>query len=168
MSAQQANSGSFNTNTFGQRPQDCGPRGGCGGRGRFGGRHAGFHGGPPWARFRGMWPAVPVNIETTDSSFILTLFAAGLVKENISLGVQNDVLTVSYKGPSAAAAGEAEAEAARFTRREFHNESFERTFQLNGKVLVEGISARYADGILTVTLPKNPATNQPAQAIAVA
>lgn len=111
---------------------------------------------------------MPVNIETTESSFVLTLFAAGLVKENITLVVQNDVLTIAYKG--ADAAPEAEAEAApdpRYTRREFRNASFERAFQLNGKVLVAGITAHYAEGILTVTLPKNPDTNQPAQSISV-
>jgi HSP20 family protein len=166
MSTQQATS-AHSTYADPRSAGRCEPRGGCSGRGHFGGRrHAGFHSGPPWARFRGPWQSVPVNIETTDTSFVLTLFAAGLVKENISLAVQNDVLTIAYKG--AAAEADPTAPEARFTRREFHNESFERAFQLNGKVIVEEIKARYADGILTVTLPKNPATNQPPQAIAVA
>lgn len=140
------------------------PGGRCGGGrpgGRFGGRW-GRSGGP----FGGNSRSVPVNIETTDDSFVLTLFAAGLDKARIQLGVQNDVLTVSY----AAAPADADAQAAagaRYTRREFRDLPFERAFQLNGKVLTADISARYADGILTVTLPKNPATNQPAQDIRV-
>ncbi len=144
---------------------------GC--RGRGPGRHGGGWGqrtghrdGPPWARFFGATPPVPVNIETTDSSFVLTLYAAGLVKENIKLAVQNDVLTISYQGADAAPEA-ADAPDPRFTRREFQNASFERAFQFNGKVLTDGITARYAEGILTVTLPKNPVTNQPAQSFGV-
>lgn len=143
-------------------------RGGCGGRGRhWGGPAGGRRGIPPWARFfEGGWASAPVNIETTDTSFIIKLYAAGLVKEHISLNVQSDVLTIAYQGtepsPEAGAAPDA-----RYTRREFRNPSFERTFQLNGKVLVENISASYADGILTVTLPKTAEASQPAQSITV-
>jgi HSP20 family protein len=150
-----------------------GPYAGCGGRGRHWGRHfgqRGHRGGPPWAKFfGGAWQPVPVNIETTETSFVLSLFAAGLVKENISLTVQNDVLTIAYQGTDAAPNNSdvADAPDQRYTRREFRNASFERAFQLNGKVLTESIAATYADGILTVTLPKNPATNQAAQTIGV-
>ncbi|MBO2007799.1 Hsp20/alpha crystallin family protein [Hymenobacter negativus] len=142
---------------------------GCGGRGRHWGRHfgqRGHRGGPPWAKFfGGAWQPVPVNIETTETSFVLSLFAAGLVKENISLTVQHDVLTIAYQGTDTAS--DDAAPDPRYTRREFRNASFERAFQLNGKVLTDGITAAYAEGILTVTLPKNPATNQPAQTIGV-
>jgi HSP20 family protein len=143
------------------------PFAGCGGRGRHWGRHfgqRGHRGGHPWAKFFSAFQPVPVNIETTETSFVLTLFAAGLVKENISLTVQNDVLTIAYQGTDAASDN---SEDPRYTRREFRNASFERAFQLNGKVLTDGITAAYADGILTVTLPKNPDTNQPAQTIGV-
>ncbi|WP_210513582.1 Hsp20/alpha crystallin family protein [Hymenobacter terricola] len=148
-----------------------GAHAGCGGRGRHWGRHFGgqhgHRGGPPWAKFfGGAWQPVPVNIETTETSFVLTLFAAGLVKENITLKVENDVLIIAYQGADATPEAEGAADP-RYTRREFRNASFERAFQLNGKVLAEGITASYAEGILTVTLPKNPATNQPAQTIGV-
>ncbi|WP_221391118.1 Hsp20 family protein [Dyadobacter sp. NIV53] len=43
----------------------------------------------------------------------------------------------------------------------------ERLFQLNGKVLTDNISAGYVDGVMTVTLPKNPETNKPAQEVNV-
>lgn len=160
MYTQQASDSNFNAQH--------GPYAGCGGRGRHWGRHfgqRGHRGGPPWAKFFSAFQPVPVNIETTETSFVLTLFAAGLVKENISLTVQNDVLTIAYQG--ADAASEDNDADPRYTRREFRNASFERAFQLNGKVLTEGITAAYADGILTATLPKNPATNQPAQTIGV-
>lgn len=152
----------FNSNTQQERYA------GCGGRGRHWGRHFGQHGhrgGAPWAKFFSALQPVPVNIETTETSFVLTLFAAGLVKENISLTIQNDVLTIAYQGTDTAS--ENNDADPRYTRREFRNASFERAFQLNGKVLTDGITAAYAEGILTVTLPKNPDTNQPAQTIGV-
>lgn len=44
---------------------------------------------------------------------------------------------------------------------------FERKFALNGKVKVERIEARYAEGVLTVRLPKNANAMQAAQDIPV-
>lgn len=146
-----------------------GPSAGCGGGARWGHhRGRGHRGGPPWARFFGAGESlVPINIESTDASFVLTLFAAGRRKEGFTLAVQQDILTIAYQGDAGADAPDA-APDPRYTRREFRDASFERAFRLNGKVLAENIAAAYADGILTVTLPKNPDTNQPAQAISVA
>ncbi|SFB93248.1 Hsp20/alpha crystallin family protein [Spirosoma endophyticum] len=141
----------------------CGPmgRGGFGGpfgRGKFGGffgRHAGgFHQKPP------------VNIEETDTEFTISLFAAGLAKENVTLSVKDDVLAISYQGTDQPA-DDQPATAGKYTYQEHSNRSFERSFKLNDKVITESISASYADGILKVTLPKNPATNKPAQTITV-
>lgn len=79
------------------------------------------------------------------------------------------MLTIAYQGtePTAAKSPADIASERRYTRREYANGSFERTFQLNNKVLTSDITSRYADGILTVTLPKNPATNQPSQSISI-
>lgn len=128
------------------------------GRGRFGnfwGRHAGGAG------------QAPVNIEETDTAYVITLLAAGLSKEKINLAVKDDQLTISYQEPDAGTNGGAD-EASRYTYQEFGTRSFKRTFQLNNKVLTDSISATYSDGILSVTLPKNPETTKPAQAITVA
>lgn len=139
---------------------------GCGPRGRHFGGH-GFPGG--WGGFRGGhgfggFRRVPVNIEETGSSFIVNLYAAGLNKEDIKVTVKDDVLIISYTGNEA---GEPTTGDRNYTRREFHNSSFERQFALNSKVSTEAVSAAYTDGILTVTLPKDPETNKPAQDINV-
>ncbi|MFC4211657.1 Hsp20/alpha crystallin family protein [Pedobacter lithocola] len=111
--------------------------------------------------FEGMFRRVPANIEETDESFILHLFAPALNKDNLKVITKDDVLTISY-------APKEDAEtSAKFSRREYGNGAFERAFALNGKVLSENISASYADGILKITLPKNPETNIPAKDIAV-
>ncbi|RYC70577.1 Hsp20/alpha crystallin family protein [Spirosoma sordidisoli] len=103
----------------------------------------------------------PVNIEETDDAFVISLYAAGLKKETVALTVKEDVLQISYPGT-----GADNAESG-YTYQEYRQGAFERLFRLNGKVLTEAISASYADGILKVTLPKNPETNQPAQTITV-
>ena len=151
---------------------ESGYKGGCGpkGRGEFGGRwghkFGGFRSGPPFGRHAGGGNQPPVNIEETDEQYIISLFAAALIKENVTLSVKNDVLTISYQGTAPSSTDENKAPD-NYTYQEHQNRSFERSFRLNDKVLTEGISASYADGVLKVVLPKNPETNKPAQIIPV-
>jgi HSP20 family protein len=142
---------------------ESGNKGGCGswtgpkfGRGKFGGR-----GHNAWGAYR-----PPVNIEETDTKYVIVLYAAGLVKEKVKLTVKDDVLTISYAAVDSATEA-SQTETGNVTYQEFSRRSFERSFQLNNKVLTDSISATYTDGILMVTLPKNPATNVPAQTITV-
>ncbi|GAB3559182.1 Hsp20/alpha crystallin family protein [Spirosoma fluminis] len=144
---------------------NCGSRG----RGKFGGpwgrgKFGNFWGGPGFGRHAGGFSQPPVNIEETDGEYVISLFAAGLVKENVTLTVKNDVLAIAYPGINQEADS---ASTTAYTYQEYTQRAFERSFQLNNKVLVDSISASYADGILKVVLPKNPATNQPAQTITV-
>lgn len=104
---------------------------------------------------------VPANIEETESSFIISLFAPALVKEYLKVATKDDVLTVAYTPKEDA------EPTGKFSRKEYSNGAFERSFGLNGKVLADQITAGYKDGILTVTLPKNPETNTPEQDISV-
>ena len=134
---------------------------GWGRRGKFGHHH-----GEKFTRnFEGFFGQgfrrVPANIEETNEDFIIHLFAPALIKEYLKVSTKDDVLTIVYSPK------EGEDGKENFTRREYSNGSFERAFSLNGKVLTEAISAGYADGILKITLPKNPETNIPAKDIAV-
>jgi len=128
---------------------------------RFGRHHNGKFSRHAEEMFSHGFRRVPANIEETDESFIIHLFAPALVKEDLKVLTKDDVLTISY---SPMEPGDSTAQ---FSRREYSNGAFERAFALNGKVLSENISAKYADGILKVTLPKNPETNIPAKDIAV-
>lgn len=124
---------------------------------RFSHERGGFG---PWAnKFA---KHVPVNIQENENSFELSLYAPGLQKEAFKVSVKDDMLTVSYQP-----AEETQSNAS-FTRREYRNESFERSFVLNGKVTIEKITATYAEGILKITLAKDPEKNKPAQNISVA
>lgn len=134
--------------------------GGYWGRGKFNGFRE---------RFAERFAQPPVNIEDTNDTYIISLFAAGLAKEQVTLTVKDDVLTIAYPGANAGQEANAETGSkTKYTYQEYRQGAFERSFQLNNKVLTDSISASYANGILTVLLPKNPATNVPAQTITVA
>ncbi|WP_412466852.1 Hsp20/alpha crystallin family protein [Pedobacter sp. KLB.chiD] len=113
------------------------------------------------AMFNQIFRKVPANIKETENNFIIELFAPALLKENLKVVTKDDVLTISYQPKEDADSSK------KYSRREYSNGTFERAFSLNGKILVENISARYADGILEVTLPKNPETNIPEKSILV-
>lgn len=130
------------------------------GRGRWGRGNFGKF----WSGRMAAFGQPPINIEDTDAAFTISLYAAGLNKANVTLAVKDDVLTIAYPGSEQAGS---ESTNNGYTYQEFSPRGFERQFQLNGKVLVDQISAVYTDGVLTVTLPKNPETNKPAQSITV-
>lgn len=143
-------------------------KGGCGSWGH----HKGHWGKGKWAD---MWKQrmarhnqPPVNIEENNDAFTISLYAAGLDKTKVTLTVKDDILKVAYPGTHQE--GPTEQPNNPFTYQEYHfgQGGFERQFQLNNKVLVESISATYTDGVLKITLPKNPETNVPAQTIQVA
>ncbi|WP_294823148.1 Hsp20/alpha crystallin family protein [uncultured Flavobacterium sp.] len=91
----------------------------------------------------------PVNIRETEQSFTVELMAAGMKKEDFSIEVDNELLTISGE----VKAGNNE-ENGKFTRREFSPASFKRSFTLPETVKEEEIIAAYEEGILKLTLPK--------------
>ncbi len=93
---------------------------------------------------------VPVNIEETESSYIVSVYATGFAKEDIKISVTDDLLYISGTRTVA------ENFKPEFIRQEFPVKSFERILQLNGQIAVGDITAKQIDGILTVTLPKTP------------
>lgn len=148
---------------FGRHADD--RSGGCLGE-RFGDRFGDHFAARMAERFgrggRGGWHRVPVDIEDTPDAFVLSLYAAGLDRQQIAIGVHEDVLTIRHQSSQGAGDGER-----RFTRRESRSPDFVREFALNGKVRTEAIEASYADGVLTVRLPKTPQAMQPEQRIIV-
>lgn len=102
---------------------------------------------------------VPVNIEEDEEAYHLFVYAPGLNKERFKVSVKEDVLSIAYHAP------EDTANADKFAHHEYGMESFERLFQLSNKVLTDRINATYNEGILKVTLPRNPETSKPAQEV---
>lgn len=122
--------------------------------------------------FRSEWtPTVPsfnttvpaVNVKDAEKSFHLEIAAPGLKKENFSIEVENDILSIQSSFDQSA-----EQKEDRFTRREFSYHSFRRSFSLPDSVDAQKIKAQYKDGILSLTLPKRKeALPQPVKQIAI-
>lgn len=87
-----------------------------------------------------------VNIYKTDSTYEMLVFAPGRIKENFHLDVKGNELTVSYSPPEGFARPE-------WIVREYSRGGFERIFTLDETVDGANITAKYADGVLQVSLP---------------
>jgi len=103
-------------------------------------------------RWTGMSARVPaVNIRETDKSFVLEVAAPGYKKEDFSVNVENDLLTISCNQENRVEENEKD-----YTRKEFSYSSFTRSFTLPESVNADNIKGSYENGILTVELPKKP------------
>lgn len=88
------------------------------------------------------------DIKDTGDAFLLEAELPGFKKEDIKLDVENDVLTISAERTA-----EKKEDKHSFIKRERFYGSFSRSFDVSG-VNVDGITAAYTDGVLTLTMPK--------------
>jgi HSP20 family protein len=87
-----------------------------------------------------------VNIHKTENSYEMLVFAPGRIKENFSLGIKGNELTISYTPPEGFPRFD-------WVLREYSRGGFERTFTLDDSIDTTKINAKYTDGVLQVTLP---------------
>jgi HSP20 family protein len=87
-----------------------------------------------------------VNIYKTDNSFEMLVFAPGRIKEHFHIDVKGDELTISYTPPEGFARPE-------WVVREYSRGGFKRSFTLDESIDKTAITAKYADGVLQVSLP---------------
>jgi len=92
--------------------------------------------------------AMRADIRETDSEYIIEAELPGVKKEDIKLDMNDDVLTISVERDE-----QVKEERENYIRRERRRGSISRSFYVEN-VKHEGINAKYGDGILTVTLPK--------------
>jgi HSP20 family protein len=91
-----------------------------------------------------------VNIRETDNEFQIEVAAPGMNKKDFKVNLEDNVMTISSERKS-----EKKEDTDNYKRREFSYQSFQRSFTIDEKLVNgEAISARYADGILFITLPK--------------
>ena len=76
------------------------------------------------------------NIEDKEKSYHLTLDVPGIKREDLNVEVVDEELVVIGK------------------RTHARNGSFEKRYQIDSSILVDGITANLVDGVLTVELPK--------------
>jgi HSP20 family protein len=90
-----------------------------------------------------------VNIKETKEAYLVEVAAPGLAKENFNVKVEDELLTISAEVQE-----QKLDESEKFTRKEFSQSSFKRTFTLPKTIASDKINAAYENGILKVTLPK--------------
>ena len=100
-----------------------------------------------------------VNITERKERFTLELLAPGFSKEDLKMNVEKDTLTISAEHTQKSL-----QENERYTRREFSQSAFKRSFRLPENTVSEYITAEYTNGVLLVNIPKaepvKPATRE--------
>ena len=105
-----------------------------------------------------------INIKDNKEEYIVEMAAPGMKKDDFNIEIHNNVLTIKSETKF-----EENKEEENYTRKEFSYKSFQRSFNLNDKVVDdEKIKATYEDGILCVTIPKKEeAKEKPARFIEI-
>lgn len=105
----------------------------------------------------------PVNVLEKEDQFLVEMSIPGFSKEEVSIEVDKDLLTISSEVTS-----KIEETVKQFNRREFTKQSFKRSFNLPETVNHDKIDATYENGILTISLPKkDEALPQPKRMISL-
>ena len=87
-----------------------------------------------------------VNIYKTATSYEMLLFAPGRIKEHFHLDSNGNELSISYTAPEGFPRPE-------WVVREYSRGSFKRSFKLDESIDTQNITAKYAEGVLQVSLP---------------
>jgi HSP20 family protein len=107
---------------------------------------------------------LPVNLRETEKSYELELVAPGLKKEDFSVNLNNDLLTISFEHKEE---NKEENKQEGYLRREYYMQSFSRSFTLDDTIDAEQINAQYRDGILHVRLPKKESAQKLSKTIQI-
>jgi HSP20 family protein len=90
-----------------------------------------------------------VNIFKTENSYELLVFAPGRIRDHFKIDVEGRELRISYTPPEGFPRPE-------WVLREYSRGGFVRSFTLDEAVDASNITAKYADGVLQVSLPLVP------------
>lgn len=96
-----------------------------------------------------------VNITEQKDSYLVSVAAPGMKKEDFKIDVDGNMLTISSEKED-----NREEKNKKFTRQEYNYSSFSRSFTLPDGIKKEKIEAKYEDGVLKVTLPQNGAAKK--------
>ena len=121
-----------------------------------------FCGMPPHGRQARLPMGFPVDVQKAENAYILTAELPGVKLDEISIVVENDLVTISAERAHVNR-GEREG----YLIRERRGGRIERSFTLEG-IDQNAITAEAADGLLTITLPKEaPAEGKGPRRIAI-
>jgi HSP20 family protein len=100
------------------------------------------------------------NIHETPDAYHLELVVPGRSKEDFKIQVEQGLLNISFEKKDETV----QNDNYKTIRREFEFKSFKRSFSVDDKVDVDGIQAKYENGVLKLLLPKKeeskPSTKQ--------
>jgi HSP20 family protein len=92
----------------------------------------------------------PVDIYETDDGVVIQVDLPGVQKQDVSVEVKNNLLTIQGQRIIASAVDDD-----RYYRRERSCGTFQRSFTLRTAVSPEQIKATFKNGVLTVQIPKS-------------
>lgn len=97
-----------------------------------------------------------VNIKETADNYEVEVAAPGMEKDDFKITLDGNLLTVSSEKERREEHGDA-----RYSRREFSYQSFQRSFELPKNVVdEENIKATYQNGLLNLIIPKKEESKQ--------
>lgn len=98
-----------------------------------------------------------VNIKETPENYEVEVAAPGMTKNDFKVELDGNALTISSERTHQ----KDESEGARYARREFSYQSFQRTFTLQKDVVdIDKIEAKYENGLLHLLIPKKEEAKQ--------
>lgn len=97
---------------------------------------------------RGAYPKVDVRDE--DKQVVIEAEVPGLKKEQVSVEVRHDVLTIKGERRD----GKSEEKKGVYSHRELKRSSFSRSFVLKDNLDSDNINAKFENGILEIVIPK--------------
>lgn len=100
-------------------------------------------------RWHKMLTVPAVNITEAENEYKVVLAAPGMKKEDFKIAVEGNMLTISSEQEQSN-----EEKQKTYTRKEYNYSSFSRSFTLPDEVNKEKIEASYADGLLSLVLPR--------------
>lgn len=89
------------------------------------------------------------NVKERENDFMVELAAPGFDRKDFKIELEDNVLTIMAEKEE-----EKEEEENNFSRREFAYNSFSRIFRLPENTKDDKVDAKYANGILTILIPK--------------
>ena len=108
-----------------------------------------FYGWPSFERGTETTWTPRADIHETDKEILINVELPGINKKDVKVEAKNNVLTISGERKE-----EKKIDEKNYYRIERHYGKFERSFGLPETVTPEKVSARFNNGVLTVSLPK--------------
>ena len=94
---------------------------------------------------------IPVNVRELDNRYEMDVIAPGIRKEDFNLNIEGNLLTISYDHKEQ---NDEQNEKVGWSRNEYMQRSFSRSFTVDDTVDINNITANYDNGILRLSLPK--------------